>query len=80
MTTFARTFDEAERVKLGIKDRSQVIGPLESTTCTHGQIYSFRYEWPAGSGGPNDGDLVILTNPCIDCAIALELQPGRRRT
>ena len=78
-TTFARTFNDPERIKLAVNDKDRAVGPLESTYCAHGRIHSFRYEWPRGSGGPNNGELVILENPCVDCALAFELQPGRRR-
>ena len=30
-------------------------------------------------GGPKDGELVLLANKCLDCALLGEMQPGRRR-
>lgn len=78
-TIFACTYSDAERVKLGINDKDRTVGPLETSYCCHGGAYTFRYEWPKGSGGPNDGELLILTNNCVDCALTFEMQPGRRR-
>ncbi len=78
-TVFARTFSDPERVKLGVQDRGRVIGPLETTFCGHGHGHTFRYEWPNGSAGPKDGELVIIENKCVDCALLFALQPGRRR-
>lgn len=78
-TVYARTFSDPERVALGISDKALVIGPLETSLCGHGHGHKFRYEWPRGSAGPKDGELVILENKCVDCALLFALQPGRRR-
>lgn len=79
MPEFLRTFDDADRVRLSTPERTHRFGPLESTGCAHGNSYQFRYEWPGGSGGPHDGELVILASNCVDCVLAGWMQPGRRR-
>lgn len=77
--TFLRTFSDAERIKLATREKSARFGPVEVTSCAHGGTYTFRYEWPDGSGGPKDGTLVILGSKCLDCALLVEMQPGRRK-
>ena len=80
MTTIARTYsNDTDRVRLATNDGARTIGPLEGMGCPHGLSYQFRYEWPRGAGGPNDGEIVVIENKCIDCALQLWLRPGTRR-
>lgn len=79
ITAFPRTFDDAQRRELATTDKDRKIGPVEVTTCAHGSRYSFRHEWPAGSGGPRDGLVRFIENDCIDCARGGWLTPGTTR-
>lgn len=74
-----RTFNDADRIKLSTREKSARWGPIEVAPCAHGGAYTFRYEWTDGSGGPKDGELVILGNKCLDCALLGEMQTGRRK-
>jgi len=79
VTTELRTFNDSERIANATTDGGTAIGPLESSGCSHGQVYQFRYQWPKGSGGPDYGEVLVLTNPCIDCALQGWLRPGSTR-
>ena len=74
----ARSFDDAQRIALATQEKDRTLGPLEVAGCPHGRHYSFRYEWPRGSG-PSHGECVVLDNACAECACEPCLQNGSRR-
>ena len=75
-----RTWNDAERVTKATTDGPMKIGPIETTSCSHGETYQFRYQWPNGSGGPLDGEVLIVTNDCIGCYALQCLRAGTKRT
>lgn len=76
---YTRPYTDAERVSLALTERGVKRGPLEIVPCPHARPMKFRYEWPEGTCGPDDGHVVIVQNDCLDCALAVELQQGARR-
>jgi hypothetical protein len=80
VTTHYQTWSDAERIAKATTDGPTKIGPIETAPCSHGEAYQFRYQWPNGSGGPVDGEVLIVTNPCIGCYALQCLRPGTKRT